>query len=522
LSKYEYNFAAKGSSTGTGLYTNIYRGCKTGTATISMDGNGDDVTVVATGQHGQVHSVNVLRQIVKVIIEVIRAIFDAVFEETKDPEIMGPMQPGQEKKGQSFFEKVGNWLVDGFVQTMKVAYNRAGEIGEWFVKVLIAASNSAADALFNHSDEVAVALTRLWLAFQYTINEFAKVPLSWAGEELSQITLSNMLGPVGGAIWNFFVDYGERLRTWHEKLFNIGQYIFDGLRRGAFGILGVFINDITGAFNKLAELISEITTKITDAMGLAGKSGILSFAGEFSDQSAAGKKALQGVTGFGAYLTQKFVKSTGTGSYNPKTGYAGEWMGISVPMGMEKVKDRVNSALGSLGEGFAKHFVGSVTGGGNTGKKSILQRISDAIIGDSNGLGGGRELIERVNFNDYLDDLSIDTDDFQITPVIDMSEIETGMDDISNMFDSSDYDIGLSTSSDLASSIGTTQYDGEFSTSTTSADLSNLTAEVRNISDKINRLEVRIDSGTLVGAIVDKMNNSLGEKQVLAGRGVLA
>ena len=44
LSKYEYNFAAKGSSTGTGLYTNIYRGCKTGTATISMDGNGDDVT----------------------------------------------------------------------------------------------------------------------------------------------------------------------------------------------------------------------------------------------------------------------------------------------------------------------------------------------------------------------------------------------------------------------------------------------------------------------------------------------
>jgi hypothetical protein len=96
------------------------------------------------------------------------------------------------------------------------------------------------------------------------------------------------------------------------------------------------------------------------------------------------------------------------------------------------------------------------------------------------------------------------------------------MDDISNMFDSSDYDIGLSTSSDLASSIGTTQYDGEFSTSTTSADLSNLTAEVRNISDKINRLEVRIDSGTLVGAIVDKMNNSLGEKQVLAGRGVLA
>jgi hypothetical protein len=465
---------------------------------------------------------NVVNKVVKVIMEVIRAIFDAVFEETKDPEVMGPMQPGQEKKGQSFFEKVGNWLVDGFVQAMKVAYNRAGEIGEWFVKVLIAASNSAADALFNHSDEVAVALTRLWLAFQYTINEFAKVPLSWAGEELSQITLSNMLGPVGGAIWNFFVDYGERLRTWHEKLFNIGQYIFDGLRRGAFGILGVFVNDITGAFNKLAELISEITTKITNAMGLAGKSGILSFAGEFSEQSAAGKKALQGVTGFGAYITQKFVKSTGTGSYNPTTGYAGEWMGISVPMGMEKVKDRVNSALGSLGEGFAKHFVGSVTGGGNTGKKSILQRISDAIMGDSNGLGGGRELIERVNFNDYLEDLSIDTDDFQITPVIDMSEIETGMDDISNMFDSSDYDIGLSTSSDLASSIGTTQYDGEFSTSTTSADLSNLTAEVRNISDKINRLEVRIDSGTLVGAIVDKMNNSLGEKQVLAGRGVLA
>ena len=35
----------------------------------NLPGNGDDVTVVATGQHGQVHSVNVLRQIVKVIIE---------------------------------------------------------------------------------------------------------------------------------------------------------------------------------------------------------------------------------------------------------------------------------------------------------------------------------------------------------------------------------------------------------------------------------------------------------------------
>lgn len=150
----------------------------------------------------------------------------------------------------------------------------------------------------------------------------------------------------------------------------------------------------------------------------------------------------------------------------------------------------------------------------------VVSKLAESLGIDTEG-GLLSNLFDTNSFDieSLLSDMS-DNNEFSITPVLDTSEIYSDMDSLSSSFNSGDYDIGLSTSADLASSIGSYD-DTVFTGSSSSTDISALTAEVQKISDKINRLEVRIDSGTLVGAIVDKMNSSLGERQILAGRGVL-
>ena len=292
-------------------------------------------------------------------------------------------------------------------------------------------------------------------------------------------------------------------------------------------MFGAGYEAVTGFFDNIIKGITDWIDDIESNMHDAGTAAVNSFTSVFSPLSQAGAKANKGVFGFGGYLANRFVKGTGTGSYNPKTGYAGEWMIKSVPMAMENEYPSVSKAVKDIGSRLANIFVDSATGEDKTNNKgSVLSRLAnsvreklglDTIMDDIKSRMG---LDTGYNFDDWLDNYGVDTDDFAITPVIDMSEIDSGLEDISDKFGSTDYDLGLSTSSDLASSIGS--YDNSvFTGSSSSTDLSVLTTEVQKISEKINRLEVRIDSGTLVGAIVDKMNSSLGERQILAGRGVL-
>ena len=474
---------------------------------------------------GETFIYRVVSKVVRVITEILRAIFDGIFKETKDEKkVMGPMQPGQEQEGTSFWSRLANWIIDGFVQTCKIVASRADEINDAIVLTLARILGGLGDAINNRQPEIWAAITKMGRALWTSFVNYNAVVLGWVGEALGSLVKDTLVFKVLYKIYSYLYEFGEKIYEWKESVYNWGRSLISSFGKGIESLFGPIVDDVKAFFKDILDIIEKVTTGINNAMELCGASGIASFAKEFSPNSEVGKKSLTGVTGFAGLLTKKFVKATGTGSYNPDTGYAGKWMLKSVPMGMDKVKALVTSQLESQGEDTANTFVGGIinalTGNSKTGKKSLTERLHSWFENKLNLKEAMGLNEDTFDWDSWMDGLNVDTDDFSITPVIDMSEIDSGLEDIYDKFDSTDYDLGLSTSSDLASSIGSYD-DTVFTGSSSSTDISALTAEVQKISDKINRLEVRIDSGTLVGAIVDKMNSSLGERQILAGRGVL-
>ena len=75
---------------------------------------------------------------------------------------------------------------------------------------------------------------------------------------------------------------------------------------------------------------------------------------------------------------------------------------------------------------------------------------------------------------------------------------------------------------DLASDVSLQTQGGISSSGFTSENVEGLRTDVQDIAERIGRLEVRMDTGALVGALYAGIDEKLGEKQILAGRGVYA
>lgn len=468
----------------------------------------------------------VVYKVGKIIKDIFIAIVKAIFEEEKDAEqLIGPTQPGQNQESRnSLFEAFIHSLVDSFVQSMKVIGERSGEIADAIVVEWVKVSNALTWAINEHEDEIGAAAGNLlgalwtsfkkyWLLLKPKVTEFL-----WGAVTFCVRSIFNLGTEAGEKI-------GEWLREKRIPLFGIGEVLFRAFVRGIKSMFSAGYEAVTEFFDNFINGITDSVETIKEDMEKAGKAALGSFCDVFTPDSKSGAAALGVVGAFGNKLSKTFVKGTGTGSYNPLTGYAGEWMEKSVGIKMEKDYPKTAKWLKNIGSRLASAFTSGVTEDSEgTKKEGLLTKLTN-IVKDKLGLNDIKSALgldNEFNFDDYLNELNVNTDDFAITPVIDTSEIESGINDISDMFKSEDYDLGLTTSSDLASSIGSSYDYGTTTAITAGTDLSTLTAEVQKISDKISKLEVRIDSGALVGAITDKMNTSLGTKQVLVGRGVYA
>ena len=132
-------------------------------------------------------------------------------------------------------------------------------------------------------------------------------------------------------------------------------------------------------------------------------------------------------------------------------------------------------------------------------------------------------------FADTLSNLSINVDDLltmdyhpTVTPVINREEFDTGIDDLAAQlsitnprvfnvsgFFKTDDPLGLSKIRDL-----------EVRNSELIQEVKGLREEMHAYADAASQLSVIMDSGELVGSIVQQMDSELGQRQILSGRGV--
>lgn len=115
--------------------------------------------------------------------------------------------------------------------------------------------------------------------------------------------------------------------------------------------------------------------------------------------------------------------------------------------------------------------------------------------------------------------LSVDTEP-TIRPVLDLTNIEEGAEKVSEALNA-DQAITLDTSSRLAANIdaGTIQNSITVDNSDVIKSIDNLNTNMLDIADRLSKLEVRMDTGTLVGELVAPMDSALGSRTIRRGRG---
>ena len=185
----------------------------------------------------------------------------------------------------------------------------------------------------------------------------------------------------------------------------------------------------------------------------------------------------------------------------PETIESGEDMVEGVGIGMKEAWEKVKNTLTTLGGGLLDKFTSSL------GIDELKEKLSQGF-----------------DISSILGDAGIDTDiELGVTPVLDTSSFDSDYSSFMNDYslgETSSYNFG--TSSSLANDIsGSTHGTNGFYTGA-AVDNSELTASVQDIAERIGRLEVRMDTGALVGALYAGIDEKLGEKQILAGRGVYA
>jgi len=417
--------------------------------------------------------VSMLAVAIYAIINAIVGLVEKVFE--KDDE------------GNSLFTRIidiiGVAFVDGLNQLAKWAEPAAMAT----VNFIIAVLNAVSKALDERGDELTEAMVNAlgsllhWLreASERLNEEFIKI----GGEILTDV--------LGGII--------EKSEQAGQDLYDVVKKYVDAFKKH----FGIENGDTAGSvLYKIGKTIMEDfiigIEDMIDRAVTAGKNFVNGFAGGLVE---AAKEQFGNVSGIGEKILDVFVHDgLNVNSPPPETVDAGKDMATGPIVGM---KDALGGAL--------------------TQAKTIGKKITDTFVGSIGGdsaEGSGTNLIDSLM---GLLGINTDNDDFSITPVLDTSEVDSGYSDLQSKYGNTTFGSSFGGySSDLAydvagSSAGSTGLYGSGST-----DISGLRADVQNIAARLDKIEVRMDTGALVGALYNGIDEKLGEKQILAGRGVYA
>ena len=263
---------------------------------------------------------------------------------------------------------------------------------------------------------------------------------------------------VAKAIWNSF--WGIFSGDGENSISNLASNIMEGLGNG----IKNFVGKVTGAISSIADTV---IGKFKSVFGINSPSKVTAMIGEFLDQG----------------LANGIVDSSNL----PINSVSGLGNGIIDSLKSTFLGDNVSDITGLFGD-------------------NLSNGLSDALGGISD---------------------SLSTDDFTptITPVLDLSEIQNGASMIPGMIGSgSGYTVD--TTAVVRSAYNPYQYyDGTEKISSSDAQLSYfeaLKAKMDEVVNKFGNAKVVLDTGAVVGGIVDPMDMALGQRMVQVGRGVIS
>ena len=152
--------------------------------------------------------------------------------------------------------------------------------------------------------------------------------------------------------------------------------------------------------------------------------------------------------------------------------------------------------------------------------------IRHSKIVDSSATDLGQGVVD--NMSNILSKVGMVTDDIDSTPVIrpvlDMSDITRGVNDINGMFGQSAMRMSPFSGSLFKANAGALQFDGNtlagsMSDKAVVTELQSLNERFNSLSDAVNNMKIVLDTGVLVGHTSARMDAQLGTIAVRKGRG---
>ena len=142
--------------------------------------------------------------------------------------------------------------------------------------------------------------------------------------------------------------------------------------------------------------------------------------------------------------------------------------------------------------------------------------LSGSDLGDLSSITSSISDIFGGQLDGMFDDIS---DDFTITPVLDLSEVEAGMSDLTNMTDATS-EMAFNASSDFGNYDALRQNGMAVDNTNVIAAINTLRDEVGALSQLIGKLNIVMDTGALVGQLTVPMDEALGKQLVYGNRGM--
>ena len=241
-------------------------------------------------------------------------------------------------------------------------------------------------------------------------------------------------------------------------------------------------NGLTAGWSKIKEGIDWLGGKIKNAWDNVSnglQEGANMAAGFVEGMANKAGEVVNGAKNLAVGAVNKVKDLLGIHSPSKVMEKLGEYVDIGFINGLVKKQDDVDDAGSALGSG----LLGSI----------------------KNGLGN------LLTGNDIADDLTI-------TPVLDLSEVETGMEDLDDM--TSGYENALSAKADFDSYSDSTANGMAVDNSNVVSAINTLRDEVGALSQMVGKLQIVMDTGALVGQLTVPMDEALGRQLVYGNRGM--
>ena len=357
-----------------------------------------------------------------------------------------------------FFKAVG----EGIVQLITAIGNSAAAICEAVVAVGLA----LCDAVIQLAPAIVEAILTVIDALLEALADHAPNIV----ESIIKIVLGILKG-LYNAICDFFGIHSPS-----TVMADIGKYLIEGLAIGLDNI----VNPIKSIKNLASSIISSMKDKWSEfkengknwANGIA--EGIKSKVSYVVEQAKnLGKRALDNLKDF---------------------------LGIHSP-------SRVFAEVGKfVDEGFANGLtknIGTITRASNSVGNSAKDSLSEALSG--------------IN-----DEFGIDELNPTITPVLDLSQIKTGANNIASLLNSDEsFKMGVNSNFEFnknRSIARDIQADSIYNDTNLLNAVNRLYSNVKEIGEKLTNMQVVLDSGSIVGGIASNMDTALGTRSMRAIR----